>query len=178
MSPGSVMSHVGDAEPSAFGLLLRGLGSETMATIAEELRAEGRACGFRDALRFALLEVLCARGFEVGNDVLDEVVRCTDQERLKGWIGRAETASCLSDIFPEREMALSPSPRDRAAAFVQSLFVGQMIWRWRIEALGLAAEVHLAASAEERGIELRPLKCIDGKVVAYEVLEARDALIR
>jgi Uma2 family endonuclease len=64
----------------------------------EEGRKEGREEGRRDELGHAILDILAARGLEVGVATRSAILTCTDLERLRRWLVRAATADRSSDV--------------------------------------------------------------------------------
>jgi hypothetical protein len=60
--------------------------------------AEGQARGEARGEAKAVLAILDARGIEVPDDLRDEVVNCTDLDRLDTWLRRAATADTIEDL--------------------------------------------------------------------------------
>lgn len=60
---------------------------------------EGEARGEARGRATALLTVLQARGFEIADDVRDQILATTDLAMLDGWLHKAGTASSLDEVL-------------------------------------------------------------------------------
>ena len=90
-------------------------GAILMTTIADQLRAEGkaagltegraaglaegRAAGLAEGKAEALLTIFEARGLPVGEAQRDAILACSDAEQLDRWTRRAVTAASVDDAL-------------------------------------------------------------------------------
>jgi hypothetical protein len=65
-------------------------------------KAEGRVEGEVVGEAESVLKVLAVRGVEVPEDVQVRVRACTDTEQLDAWLGRAATATSVTDLFDDQ----------------------------------------------------------------------------
>jgi len=63
-----------------------------------EGEAQGKAQGKAQGEADAVLAILDARGIDVPDDIRAEIARCTDLDRLGGWIRQAATAHRIEDL--------------------------------------------------------------------------------
>ena len=105
-----LLRYVADVSPDLqleqFRVILAGRApaaeSITM-TIAEQLRAEGKAQGVAEGVlrgqAASLLVILETRGFQVTDEVRTRVEACSDAETLQLWTSRAVGAESVDDVF-------------------------------------------------------------------------------
>jgi hypothetical protein len=64
-------------------------------------RAEGRTEGRNEGEAKALLSVLDARGIAVTDEQRQQILGCTDLERLNGWVRKAVTLTSANELFEQ-----------------------------------------------------------------------------
>jgi hypothetical protein len=106
--PGEIeelMSYVVDVlgeDSPAFAMIVRTLSKaveEVFVTVADKLRAEGRAEGRVGATAEALLRVLGHRAGAVSTLVRERVLGTADERILQRWFDRALTADSVEEVF-------------------------------------------------------------------------------
>jgi hypothetical protein len=70
---------------------------------AAEARGEarGKAEGWAEGIAASILKILEARGFAVGPALREEILRCSDLDRLDWWLGRAALATSADELMAE-----------------------------------------------------------------------------
>lgn len=74
-------------------------GAILMTTIADQLRAEGRAAGLSEGKAEALLTIFEARGLPVGDAQRAAILGCRDAELLDRWTRRAVTTGSVDEAL-------------------------------------------------------------------------------
>ncbi|HLT11092.1 MAG TPA: hypothetical protein VK028_09825 [Micromonosporaceae bacterium] len=75
--------------------------SEFMRDLAAKFREEGREEGRAEGEARTVLAVLAARGLDVPDEVRDDILSCTDLDRLDLLARRAATATSIEDLYTD-----------------------------------------------------------------------------
>lgn len=75
---------------------------EVMRTMAEELIDQGVQKGWAKGRAESVLEVLLARGVQIGDRARERILSCRDQGTLDAWFSRALSATTLSDVLGDQ----------------------------------------------------------------------------
>ncbi|GAB4584227.1 RpnC/YadD family protein [Nocardia sp. IFM 10818] len=75
--------------------------SETSQRMRAEARSQGRAEGRAEGLAEAVLRMLDRRGLAVPRDMRDQIMSCTDSERLLAWLDKAVSVDSADDLFTD-----------------------------------------------------------------------------
>jgi hypothetical protein len=67
----------------------------------QELKAEARALGRAEGIAESILDVLEARGIAVSSAQREEILGCSDAERLDRWLRRAAVATSADEVMAE-----------------------------------------------------------------------------
>ncbi|NMO18171.1 hypothetical protein HPC49_32340 [Pyxidicoccus fallax] len=106
-----VLSSLGEAARRALEALMKSGNYEYQTEFVrkwiEEGLQKGRQKGRQEGEVIALLEVLDARGIEVGAEARQRIQDCTDPAQLKAWLRMAVKVDSVQQLFEE---APAPQP--------------------------------------------------------------------
>ncbi len=63
--------------------------------------AKGKTEGKAEGLATAILKVLAKRGLRVSKRAREQILKCTDTDRLQFWLDRAFDVSSVTQLFSE-----------------------------------------------------------------------------
>jgi hypothetical protein len=104
------IASLGEAARGALETLMQSGTYEYQSEFARKYVAQGREEGRHEGEQTALLEVLDARGFQVGEEMRQRILGCKDLSQLKLWLRKAVSVQSIQELF-DPEPAAKPGAR-------------------------------------------------------------------